>query len=199
MPAPRAIRLESWSGDAIAANRDALAALRITVFRDFPYLYDGDLAHERGYLQTYVEAPAAVVIAALDGDRVVGAATALPLADETAEVKAPFLARGFDLAGVFYFGESILLSDYRGRGIGHGFFDGREARARAHGAAIAAFCAVQRPADHPRRPADYRPLDDFWRKRGYRPEPGMTTTFSWRDLDEAGQSAKPMQFWLRAL
>lgn len=193
------VRLETWSGDAIAANRDALAALRITVFRDFPYLYDGDLDYERGYLQTYIDAPAAVVVAALDGGRVVGAATALPLADETDDVKAPFLARAMDLGTIFYFGESILLAGYRGQGIGHGFFDGREAQARRHGSAVAAFCAVQRPADHPRRPADYRPLDDFWRKRGYRPEPGMTTTFTWQDLDESGQSVKPMQFWLRRL
>ncbi|MBN9528297.1 MAG: GNAT family N-acetyltransferase [Alphaproteobacteria bacterium] len=193
------IRLETWSGDAIAVNRDALARLRIAVFRDFPYLYDGDFAYERGYLQTYIDAPEAVVVAALDGTEVVGAATALPLADETDDVKAPFLARGMDLGRIFYFGESILLSAYRGRGIGHGFFDGREARARRCGAAVAAFCAVQRPADHPRRPAGYRPLDDFWRKRGYRPEPGMTTTFAWQDLDETSQSAKPMQFWLRDL
>lgn len=193
------IRLESWAGAAIAANRDALAGLRIAVFRDFPYLYDGDFDHERGYLQTYVDAPAAVVIAAIDGDKVVGAATALPLTDETDEVKAPFLARGIDLGRVFYFGESILLPDYRGRGIGHGFFDGREAQARRYGSSLAAFCAVQRPADHPRRPADYRPLDDFWRKRGYRPEPGMTTTFTWLDLDESSPTPKPMQFWLRDL
>lgn len=193
------IRLETWSGAMIAANRDALAGLRITVFRDFPYLYDGDFDYERGYLQTYVDSATAVVVAALDGDCVIGAATALPLVDETDEVKAPFLARGFDLGHVFYFGESILLSDYRGRGIGHGFFDGREAQGRRHGAKIAAFCAVQRPAGHPRRPAGYRPLDDFWRKRGYRPEPGMTTSFTWQDLDEASQSDKPMQFWLRDL
>lgn len=193
------LRLETWSGDAIAANRDALAALRITVFRDFPYLYDGDVDYERGYLQTYVDAPAAVVVAAIDGEKVVGAATALPLTAETADVKAPFLARGIDLGTAFYFGESILLSDCRGQGIGHGFFDGREAQARSYGAKIAAFCAVQRPADHPRRPAGYRPLDDFWRKRGYRPEPGLTTSFTWQDLDETGQSVKPMQFWLRSL
>jgi GNAT superfamily N-acetyltransferase len=193
------IRLETWSGDAIAANCDALARLRITVFRDFPYLYDGDFAYERGYLQTYIDAPEAVVVAALDGAEVVGAATALPLADQTDDVKAPFLARGMGLGRIFYFGESILLSAYRGRGIGHGFFDGREAQARRCGAAIAAFCAVQRPADHPRRPAGYRPLDDFWHKRGYRPEPGMTTTFTWQDLDESSQTAKPMQFWLRDL
>lgn len=193
------IRLETWSGDAIAARRDALATLRITVFRDFPYLYDGDFDYERGYLQTYIDAPDAVVIAALAGAEVVGAATALPLADETDDVKAPFLARGMDLGRIFYFGESILLPAYRGRGIGHGFFDGREVQARRCGAAIAAFCAVQRPADHPRCPTGYRPLDDFWRKRGYRPEPGMTTTFTWQDLDETGQSAKPMQFWLRDL
>ena len=56
-----------------------------------------------------------------------------------------------------------------------------------------------RPADHPRRPAGYVPLDGFWRERGSRPVPGLVGTISWRDLDEPTESAKPMQFWTKQL
>ena len=38
------------SAGEIQAHVDELAALRIRVFRDFPYLYDGDLDYERAYL-----------------------------------------------------------------------------------------------------------------------------------------------------
>lgn len=193
------LRIDSLTGAAARAVFDDLARLRITVFRDYPYLYDGDLAYERRYLETYANSAGGVVVAAFDGDRVVGAATGLPLADEPAHVAAPFATAGIDPAGVFYLGESVLLPEYRGRGLGHAFFDGREAQAARLGLKTCAFCAVVRPAGHPRRPAGWRPLDPFWTARGYTCRPDMETTFSWRDLGDAGETAKPMRFWLRTL
>jgi GNAT superfamily N-acetyltransferase len=93
----------------------------------------------------------------------------------------------------------VLDRAYRGRGIGNAFFREREAQARAHGFATAAFCAVVRPEDHPRRPPGYRPLDGLWAKHGFVRRPDIVTTFHWRDLDEAGESAKPMVFWTKEL
>lgn len=193
------LRTETLTGDAAGALFDDLAALRITVFREYPYLYAGTLGYERAYLAPYAASPGGVIVAAFDGDRVVGAATALPLADDTDTIAEPFRAAGIDPARVFYLGESVLLPEYRGRGLGHAFFDGREARARDLGYAVTAFCAVQRPDDHPRRPAGYRPHDAFWRKRGYAPRPDMIASFSWQDLDEAAESAKPMMVWIKGL
>ena len=39
-------------GDEIDAHVSDVAALRIAVFRDWPYLYDGELVHERQYVAT---------------------------------------------------------------------------------------------------------------------------------------------------
>ena len=198
-PQGETIRVETLTGDALARAIDSLAALRIAVFRAYPYLYDGDAAYERAYLAAYVESPGAVVIGAYDGDALIGAATAAPMEDHAAEFAAPFESRGFDLTTILYCGESVLLPAYRGRGLGHAFFDGREAHGRALGRTYSAFCAVIRPADHPLRPADYAPLDPFWRKRGYAPLEGVTADFRWKDLDEAAESAKSMQFWMKSL
>lgn len=193
------IRVEPLAGPALGERIDDLAALRISVFRAFPYLYDGDAAYERDYLKAYADSPGAIVIGAFDGDRLVGAATAAPMEDHAAEFAAPFEARGHDLSTILYFGESVLLPDYRGHGLGHAFFEGREAHARALGRAYATFCAVIRPIDHPDRPADYSPLDGFWRKRGYAPLEGVVTDYSWKDVGDADETAKPMQFWMRTL
>ena len=187
------------TGAALDAALDDVARLRIEVFSAFPYLYDGDLAYERDYLQTYRESNRAVLVGAFDGTTLIGAATGTPLADHADDFGAAFAQTGLDLATIFYCAESVLLPDYRGQGIGHAFFDHREAHARAHGFQKTAFCGVVRPRDHPLRPANYAPLDPFWRKRGYDPLPGVVAEFRWKDLDQPEETVKPLQFWLRDL
>lgn len=194
------MNIQVFHGSAIAPYIGDLARLRIAVFRAFPYLYEGSLDYEAQYLATYADSPESLFVLAFDGDRIVGASTGMPMADETVEVKAPFLAGGWDPGCIFYFGESVLLPEYRGQGVGVRFFEEREAYARRLGRfRWTAFCAVERPVDHPRRPRDYVPLDDFWTRRGYRHRPELQTTFSWRDLDDDKDTAKPMSFWIKEI
>ncbi|MCB1410754.1 MAG: GNAT family N-acetyltransferase [Rhodobacter sp.] len=193
------MRVEALAGAALDASLDAVARLRIAVFRDWPYLYDGDLDYERRYLAPYRDNPRAVVAGAFQGDRLVGAATGTPMEDHADDFAAPFAATGIALSDIFYCAESVLLPQFRGQGVGHRFFDIREAQARKLGRRHVAFCSVQRPADHPARPAGYRPLDAFWRARGYAPVPGVIASFRWRDLGDSMESAKPLQFWMRDL
>jgi len=183
--------------DEIAGVLPDLARLRIEVFRDFPYLYDGDLDYEQRYLQRFSQARGAVIVVARDGVEIVGAATGAPLAEVEPEFAAPFVARGDDIGCIFYCAESVLLTRYRGQGVGHAFFDHREAQARSLGAEMSCFCSVIRALDYPARPADYRPLDGFWRKRGYAPLEGATVSFDWKDCGEAAETTKKLQLWSR--
>ena len=193
------MRVEALSGPALEAALDEVARLRIAVFRDWPYLYDGSLAYERAYMAPYRDNPRAVVAGAFDGDNLVGAATGTPMEDHAEDFAAAFAGTGLALSDIYYCAESVLLPEYRGRGVGHRFFDIREAKAAALGRRHVAFCGVQRPADHPARPAGYRPLDAFWRARGYAPLPGVVAHFRWKDVGEDGQSEKSLQFWTRTL
>ena len=194
-----AITLQSLPGAALRPYLDAVAALRIAVFRDWPYLYDGDAAYEREYLAAYAASPDSVVVLARAGDAVVGASTGIPLAQDSAEFQAPLLAYSIDPARVFYCGESVLLPDYRGRGIGHAFFDAREAHARALGGFThTAFAAVDRAENDPRRPARHRGNDAFWAKRGYARQPGMTMQLHWNEIG-VGEVGHALTFWLRQL
>lgn len=178
----------------------AVAQLRIEVFRAFPYLYDGDISYEQRYLETYANSKDSLWVLALDGETVVGASTALPLADEGAEFQQPFIERRIDPAQVFYFGESVLLRNYRGRGIGHRFFDAREAHARSLARFVwTAFAAVDRDASDPRRPQAHRDNDAFWLKRGYSRQPGMQFRLAWKEIGETEEREKPLTFWLRPL
>jgi GNAT superfamily N-acetyltransferase len=186
-------------GDDFAAGLDAVARLRISVFRDYPYLYDGTLGYERCYLSRFAASPGATIVAALDGSEIVGAATGCPLVSEHEEFVTPFRDFGLDPGHIFYCAESVLLPAYRGQGAGHRFFELREEKARSLGLTQSAFCAVIRPDNHPARPTGYQALDEFWRKRGYAPVAGLVTRFSWTDIGDAAETEKLLQVWMRDL
>ena len=201
---PEGLTVSAYTGGQLAEALPHVAELRIVVFRDWPYLYDGTLADEQGYLARFARAKDAVIVVARDGVNVIGAATAGPLMQHVPEFAERFLAHGYDPERIFYCGESVLLPAYRGRGLGHAFFDHREAHARtcqsANGAFThTAFCGVVRPDAHPARPTAYWPLDAFWSKRGYQRIDGLVGSFSWTDIGDAGKTEKPMQYWTRAL
>ena len=187
------------TGTALEDALEDVARLRISVFRDWPYLYDGSMEYEWDYLQAYRESANAILVGAFDGDSLVGASTGTPMEDHADDFAAAFDGTGHDLRTIFYCAESVLLPGYRGHGIGHAFFDAREAHARALGRRYSAFCGIVRPAEHPLRPADYAPLDPFWRKRGYDPVDGAVATFRWKDIDRSDETDHRLQFWMRRL
>lgn len=194
------IEVQALTGDDITAVLPDLARLRITVFRDWPYLYDGTLEYEEGYLAKFAKAKGAVCVIARDGDLVVGASTGAPMVEHADEFGEPFRNAGYDLSKIFYCGESVLLKSHRGHGLGHQFFELREAQAyKLGGFTHSTFCRVVRPDDHPLKPDDYVPLDGFWGKRGYAPVPGLTATYDWKDVDQTDETTHTMQFWMKAL
>lgn len=197
------MEIRTVHGNALAPWRDEVATLRTAVFRDYPYLYDGNVRYEREYLKTYLDCPDSITLLVVDEDgddeTVVGASTGLPMIAADAAFRAPFEAAGIDPGRVFYFGESVLLPDYRGKGIGHGFFDLREDHARRLGLSTTTFCAVDRPADHPRRSPDYRPLDGFWTGRGYVKRPDLQASFDWKEIGDSDESPHTLTFWLKGI
>ena len=195
-----AITVTSLTGDEIKSVVPDLARLRMAVFRDWPYLYDGTLEYEQDYLAKFVKAKGAVCVVARDGDLVVGASTGAPMIEHADEFGEPFLKAGYDITKIFYCGESVLLKTHRGHGLGHAFFDHREAQARRLGGFThSTFCRVVRPDNHPLKPKDYVPLDGFWTKRGYAPVPGIVATYKWLDIGQAQETVHDMQFWMKAL
>ena len=187
------IKLRGLEGKAIESKLEALARLRLLVFREYPYLYDGDLEYERRYLKMFAQSDRALAVIVEDGNEVVGASTALPLADADDAFQKPFESPG----EYYYFGESVLLKPYRGKGWGGRFFEHREAAARRFGFSKTCFCAVVRDREHPARPEQYRDLHSFWSQKGYRILDNCRASYSWRDLGDREETEKTMQFWAK--
>ena len=195
------IHIKVVPGSELAPYLNDLAQLRMSVFREWPYLYDGTPEYEAEYLATYAKADSSIALLAIAKDgQIIGASTGLALVHETEAVQAPFRAAGIELAKVFYCGESVLMPEYRGRGVYRQFFTGREEHARASGGfTYSAFCCVERPAGHALRPTNYEALDATWRHFGYERRDDLRTEFHWKDINESDESAKTMVFWLKTL
>lgn len=179
---------------------DEIANLRIIVFREFPYIYDGSIKYEVQYLGRYLRSENAVFFGAFNADdKLVGVSTCLPLAEEMIDIQTPFLLHKIPIQKVFYFGESLLLQKYRGQGLGKSFFDLREKYALSFPEVeITTFCAVERPDHHPLRPQGYRSLKEFWNARGYNKNKDLTCELEWLDIDQAQDTFKKLTFWTKS-
>lgn len=193
-----ALHIQEMPGGDLAPWLDALGELRIRVFREYPYLYDGTLEYERDYLRVYQDcADSRTVLVTNDCGGLIGATTCLPLAAESEEFRKPFSEVGLPVEEYLYLGESVVLPEWRGKGLGKEFFARREAHAARLGLKRMAFCAVDRPEDHAQRPAGYSPLDGFWESMGYEKQTQLRTEFSWKQIGEEKESLKTLSFWTK--
>ena len=193
------IREHVLFGPAVAERLDDLATLRLEIFEEYPYLYRGRREDELAYLRTYAEKPDACAILACDGDAVIGAATGMPLIHEGQQLREAFADSDMSLDDIYYVGELLFLPAYRNRGLGQRLLAQMESRIRSFGGYRKLTCAtIERPADHPLRPADYVPITRFLARTGFAQLSGVVTHFEWRETDGVKRD-HPMQFWVKEL
>lgn len=199
MPEITRIHEQLLTGAAIAERLDDLATLRLDIFLEYPYLYRGRREDELAYLRSYVEKPDACVILACDGDAVVGAATGMPLIHEGAQLLDAFAESEVSLDDVYYVGELLFLPAYRNGGLGQRLLAQMETHIRSFGRYRKLTCAtVERPDNHPLRPADAIPITRFLARTGFVRLPGVKAHFEWRETDGVKRD-HAMQFWMKAL
>lgn len=194
------IHVRSFTGSGLKPYLHSVAKLRMEVFKDFPYFEDPDLDRETQYLRKIAANKETIGVLIFDNTTLVGASLGCPLSIEEPAIHKPFVERRLDIESFFYFGDSALLKQYRGRGIGHHFFDARESHV-AHFKKYKhiCFCVPDCPESECPRPKDYVPLLDFWRKRGYIHHPEMKCHVSWKKIEKAHPTDHQMSFWIKDL
>lgn len=193
------ITFKAYRGKEIAEIVDPLGQLRISVFREYPYLYDGNMADEQKYLGRYLNIKDSFVLMVFENGQVIGATTATPLIEELEDLRIPYENAGINVAETFYFGEAMLMPAYRGIGIYKTFMDERTQAAIAYGATMCTFMAVKRPDYHPLKPQDYQGLKAIWNHYGFVEHPEIQPQFSWKDIDQQEETKKPCTAWLKII
>ena len=196
------IHVRSFTGSHIKIYLHSIAKLLEELFREYPYFQETNIEQQTKYVRDTASHKDAIAVLIFDNTTLVGISIGVPLSAESAEIHRPFLERQFSIADYYYFSASLLLKPYRGRGIGHHFFDVRETHVQhCKRYTHICFCTPVRPQVDPERPDDYLQLDDFWRKRGYIHHPDMQSHLPWTSIkaQERQPITKTMSFWIKAL
>lgn len=176
-----------------------LAQLRISIFAEFPYLYNGNMDYEKNYLEKFLQSPDSIIFIASAEDKIAGACTAIPLKDEHEDMQKPFLQRNEAISAYFYLSEILLLPEYRRLGLGNKIINACINYATSLAYPYVCLSTVIRAEDHPRRPLNYHSADLFFQKHGFEKMKNYICKFSWQDWDENQESDKSMQFWRKKL
>ncbi|MFZ4545297.1 MAG: GNAT family N-acetyltransferase [Saprospiraceae bacterium] len=176
-----------------------LAQLRISIFAEFPYLYNGNMDYEKSYLEKFLQSPDSIICLVLDGIKVIGACTAIPLLHEHKDLQNPFIVQKEDMSPYFYLSEMLILPDNRKLGLGNQMMTVCISHASSLAYPYLCLCTVIRAEDHPRRPLNYHSADLFFQKHGFEKMKNYICTFSWQDWDEIQESDKSMQVWRKTL
>ncbi|MDR3647154.1 MAG: GNAT family N-acetyltransferase [Candidatus Babeliales bacterium] len=174
-----------------------IADMRITLFKEFPYLYEGAYSYEEEYLQTYFNSDEANILLVLDKDKVVGFSSSIPLAEESQDLKAPFNEKELYIKDYFYIGEVMLQPAYRGRGILRKFLEFHENQALKNGYKYTVFMTVDRENNHPSKPKDYKSLDNIWKHFGYVILPELKISLDWPQVGTNIYTNNKLSIWLK--
>ncbi len=107
--------MEILKGSEIKKHIEDLGCFRIEIFKEYPYLYDGDMQYEKEYLSRYLKSIESILILLKDSQGFVGACTGIPLKDEDTEFIKPFQENRIE--EIFYIGKIMVRKDSRGKGF----------------------------------------------------------------------------------
>lgn len=196
---------KQYMGFQVSPHVDEISKFRIKYFREYPYLYDGNMEYEREYFEGFMKDPNALVITASNNnEKIVGVITGLPLksdADILKTTEEKFLEIGENPSRYFYIGELIVDGQYRDKGVAAALLIAAESFAKSSGFDLITFSMVVREKDHPLKPLGYIGLEAACERNGYKRnhiviEHHWPTIFADGSVKDVNNK---MEFWVKEL
>ena len=199
------LTFEVRHGREVLSLEEEFVAFRLSEFRQFPYLYEGTAAAECAYLKAYAAESNSMLVTIREAGRAVGMLTSVPLLAKSFPAYGGFAdgvrQLGHDPAEFFYFGEAIVLPEYRNRGLARRGCGMIEAYARLLGYRFGCMATVSRLADHPLRPVGYQDPGPVFAAFEFK-KTRLTSVFAWPTVQPDGSvktQENTMDWWIKPL
>lgn len=198
------LSIEVIKGKNIAQYAKYIASLRLMMFKEFPYLYDGTLEQEEKYLSFYSDSPDGTLILAKQDDCIVGLLTGMPvnkICELIPDFKKILTENKRNTQPAYYYGEALVLPAYRGQGILTKMFQEEDNAIKKMGYNIAYGITAIREKDDSRRPVNYRDTDTLWTHLGLI-KTNMAFGGEWPTVTKSGETKIEMnqvQIWEKPL
>lgn len=182
---------------------DTVSMLRIKIFKEFPYLYEGELNYERSYLEGYCQDPYSMLAVALINGNVVGVSTGIPLLSSStiiSDAKKVFSQKNVDINDYYYYGEVMILPEFRGQGIIKKLYSAQDELIKTWGFNHVSILTVVRENNHPLKPRGYKSSDKMWRYLGFIRN-NLTIQYSWPTLqpdNSVKDTINTLEFWTKS-
>lgn len=180
-----------------------IADLRISQYREYPYLYEGNMKEESAYLSWLLALPSSAIAIAYLGSQPVGFVGGAGFVEFDEHFKGSielFKNAQVQPAAYYYFTDVIIAHEHRGKKLGTKLFKVLEAHAQSLGYK-AGCCVTESHEIHPLKPKDYKSVDSFLQRIGYT-KSLLALNFTWMTRQIDGESAvqeHTLTYWLKTL
>ena len=194
------ISIEVLKGPEVIPYLQKVAQLRIEFYRNYPYLYEGNLTDEETYLSMYAKSKDSLLVIAKNGDDVVGAVTGIPMLETKKENKWLYTQKQTPDEHIFYLGELVLSQDYQNSTLQEMLYLQLENAVKGlEKYSILAVCEIERSPEDTKKPVSAFSSEVLWAGRGFIKQPELYTTNAWKDVGDLEKSDHHLFFWYKAL
>ncbi|MES2344650.1 MAG: GNAT family N-acetyltransferase [Chlamydiota bacterium] len=187
------VKIEVLEGTEVIPYLKQLAELRISFYRDYPYLYEGSLIEEEKYLSLYADSKNSLFVIAKEGEKMVGAITGLPLLESQEENRIVFKHKQSIAEHIFHIGEFVLLPEYRNADIQKRLYRQFEKfvmeLTEYDGISL---CEIERPSYDSF-------VESLWKDNGFIKQPGLSSYYRWKEVDALEDTDHLMIYWIKNL
>ncbi len=193
--------IKTFRGESIGPFLEDITDLCLTIYKEYPYCYEGTKEEYFPFIEYYAQSDHGIACLLFDSNRPVGVAIGMPMSEMREKYKAPFTdARSYEnFNEIFYLGEFLLLKDYRGRGWGKKIYlEFEYAVDETENFKKMCFCKIDESNQTNLKPENYKPLDKFWKKKGFNKCDDITVIVNWKNVGELDDSPHKLVYWLKS-
>ena len=200
------IEINIYKGIDILPFIEKTSEMRIRLFKEFPYLYQGSMDYEREYMKAYAKDPKSTIAIASCDKNIIGVSTGIPLVSESSIVDGS--AQLITQAGeapedYYYYGEILIEPEHRGNKISSKLYSAQNELVKKWGYKKVCILTVVRQKNHPLKPKEYQSLDSMWTHFNYnRFIPPILVTYDWNTFQCSGEvrmQSNELEMWHKTL